>query len=114
MIKAPFSGVLASVDAEKGETASPGMPLMRLIRLDPMYRLVIGNRDRPEDPWVVDATQDLAEMGRRLNLDPRTVKRIMAAIEPAITVIAGGSVAFAVFAAFMPLVKLLGALRGGG
>ncbi|MEM1330420.1 MAG: phytoene desaturase family protein [Planctomycetota bacterium] len=42
-----------------------------LNRLDPMYRLVIGNRDRPHDPWVVDATQDLAEMCRRLSaIDP--------------------------------------------
>ena len=36
-----------------------------LIRLDPMYRLIIGDRERGE-PWRVDATQDVEEMTRRI------------------------------------------------
>ncbi|MEM1423169.1 MAG: phytoene desaturase family protein, partial [Planctomycetota bacterium] len=38
---------------------------VHLHRLDPMYRLVIGN---PEggDPWTIEATQDIEEMARRI------------------------------------------------
>lgn len=35
-----------------------------LTRLDPMYRLILGRRQ--EDPLVVDATQDVQEMARRI------------------------------------------------
>lgn len=40
-----------------------------LRRLDPMYRLVVGDPERGPtgDPTVIDATQDIAEMGRRLS-----------------------------------------------
>lgn len=63
VIKAPFSGVLASVDAEKGETASPGMPLMRLIRLDPI-KVSVSLSDR-------DVTNVKVGMKARISLDAR-------------------------------------------
>lgn len=37
---------------------------VELTRLDPMYRLIIGRKDR--DNLVLDTTQDVAEMGRRI------------------------------------------------
>ncbi|MEO0511893.1 MAG: phytoene desaturase family protein [Planctomycetota bacterium] len=47
---------------------------VRLIRLDPMYRLVIGQRDAagaPTDDITIDTTQDLEEMARRIGkIDP--------------------------------------------
>ncbi|MFI4855967.1 MAG: phytoene desaturase family protein [Phycisphaerales bacterium JB065] len=36
-----------------------------LMPLDPMYRLIVGDRDS-ETPTVIDATQDIAEMARRI------------------------------------------------
>ncbi len=63
VIKAPFSGVLASVDAEKGETASPGMPLMRLIRLHPI-KVSVSLSDR-------DVTNVKVGMKARISLDAR-------------------------------------------
>lgn len=36
-----------------------------LMPLDPMYRLIVGDRDS-ETPTVIDATQDIAEMSRRI------------------------------------------------
>jgi len=63
VIKAPFAGVLASVDAEKGETASPGMPLMRLIRLDPI-KVSVSLSDR-------DVTSVKVGMKARISLDAR-------------------------------------------
>ena len=42
-----------------------------LRRLDPMYRLVLGRSDAQSDPFVLDATQDIAEMSRRISaIDP--------------------------------------------
>jgi phytoene desaturase len=37
-----------------------------LRRLDPMYRLVIGNPEQSDDPWVVDTTQDVGVMSERI------------------------------------------------
>jgi membrane fusion protein (multidrug efflux system) len=36
MIRAPFAGVVASLDAEVGEVVAPATPLLRLVRLDPV------------------------------------------------------------------------------
>ncbi len=36
-IKAPFSGVIDNVEAERGQIVSPGMPLMRIVNLSNMY-----------------------------------------------------------------------------
>ena len=36
-----------------------------LLPLDPMYRLIVGDRDS-ENPTVIDATQDIEEMSRRI------------------------------------------------
>jgi membrane fusion protein (multidrug efflux system) len=36
VIRAPFAGVVAQIEAEVGEVAAPGTPLLRLVRLDPV------------------------------------------------------------------------------
>lgn len=36
VIRAPFSGTVAQVEAEVGEVATPGAPLLRLVKLDPV------------------------------------------------------------------------------
>ena len=43
---------------------------------------------------------------------PRRIKKFLGILEPAITVTMGAAVCFAVFSAFLPMMKLLGALRG--
>ncbi len=43
---------------------------------------------------------------------PRRVKKFLGILEPAITVAMGVGVCFAVFSAFLPMTKLLGALKG--
>ncbi len=45
---------------------------VELTRLDPMYRLLLGREGDPQqEPWRVDATQDVREMARRLSvIDP--------------------------------------------
>ncbi len=45
VMNAPFSGVVVQVDAEVGEVASPGMPLFRLVQLQPV-RVSIALSDR--------------------------------------------------------------------
>lgn len=45
-ITAPFSGVIAQRAAEPGEVASPGVPLLRLVQLDPIkVTLAVSDRD---------------------------------------------------------------------
>ncbi|MBI2893541.1 MAG: efflux RND transporter periplasmic adaptor subunit [Deltaproteobacteria bacterium] len=45
-IRAPFSGVVADVDAEVGEVAPPGAPIIRLVELDPVkITLAVPDRD---------------------------------------------------------------------
>ncbi|MEM1033143.1 MAG: efflux RND transporter periplasmic adaptor subunit [Myxococcota bacterium] len=63
VIKAPFAGVLASVDAEAGETASPGIPLMRLIQVDPV-KVSVSLSDR-------DVGSVRVGMPTRISLDAR-------------------------------------------
>lgn len=53
--------VLAEVFAAAGERLEDHA---ELVRLDPMYRLLIGRKGR--EPMTVDATQDIAEMARRI------------------------------------------------
>lgn len=45
VISAPFSGTVASSDAEVGEVASPGMPLIRIVQLDPV-KVTVSLSDR--------------------------------------------------------------------
>lgn len=46
VVKAPFSGVVASVAVEEGEVAQPGSPVARLIQLDPaVVTLSVSDRD---------------------------------------------------------------------
>ncbi len=45
IITAPFSGVAVSVDVEVGEVAAPGVPLIRLVRLDPV-KVTVSLSDR--------------------------------------------------------------------
>ncbi len=53
-----------------------------LRRLDPMYRLVLGRDDAPNTPYILDATQDLPEMARRIGAidehDGRAFQRFIA------------------------------------
>lgn len=45
-ITAPFSGVIAARNAELGEVASPGVPLLRVVQLDPIkVTLSVSDRD---------------------------------------------------------------------
>ncbi|MEN0019900.1 MAG: phytoene desaturase family protein [Planctomycetota bacterium] len=39
---------------------------VEMTRLDPMYRLVLGRSEQPDSPITLDATQDIAEMARRV------------------------------------------------
>ena len=43
---------------------------------------------------------------------PRRVERFLGVLQPALTLAMGAAVAFAVFSAFLPMTKLLGAMRG--
>ncbi|HHH27607.1 MAG TPA: efflux RND transporter periplasmic adaptor subunit [Polyangiaceae bacterium] len=45
VISAPFSGTVARCDAEVGEVASPGMPLIRVVQLDPV-KVTVSLSDR--------------------------------------------------------------------
>ena len=45
VISAPFSGTVARCDAEVGEVASPGMPLIRIVQLDPV-KVTVSLSDR--------------------------------------------------------------------
>jgi membrane fusion protein (multidrug efflux system) len=46
VVRAPFSGVVASVGVEEGEVASPGSPVVRLVQLDPaVITLSVSDRD---------------------------------------------------------------------
>nr|MCH9681448.1 efflux RND transporter periplasmic adaptor subunit [Deltaproteobacteria bacterium] len=45
-VRAPFDGVLAEVDLERGEVAAPGAPVARLVQLDPIkINLSVADRD---------------------------------------------------------------------
>ncbi|QQR89051.1 MAG: efflux RND transporter periplasmic adaptor subunit [Myxococcales bacterium] len=46
VLRAPFSGTIADIDVERGEVASPGAPLVRLVQLDPVkVTLSVPDRD---------------------------------------------------------------------
>jgi membrane fusion protein (multidrug efflux system) len=46
VINAPFSGVVVQVDAEQGEVAPAGMPLFRLVQLEPVHvSIALSDRD---------------------------------------------------------------------
>lgn len=46
VIRAPFSGVVSQMNASKGEIASPGAPLIRVVQLDPVHvRVAVSDRD---------------------------------------------------------------------
>lgn len=46
VVRAPFAGVVAQVDVERGEIAAPGAPLVRLVQLDPvLVTLSVPDRD---------------------------------------------------------------------
>jgi len=45
-VTAPFAGVVASLDIERGEVAAPGAPMLRLVQLDPaIVNLAVPDRD---------------------------------------------------------------------
>lgn len=46
VIRAPFEGVVADVDIEPGEVAGPGVPIVRVVQLDPVkVSLAVADRD---------------------------------------------------------------------
>ncbi len=46
VIRAPFAGTIAQVEAERGEVAAPGAPLVRLVKLNPVHvSLAVPDRD---------------------------------------------------------------------
>ncbi|MEW6743462.1 MAG: type II secretion system F family protein [Planctomycetota bacterium] len=45
---------------------------------------------------------------------PRSVKRVLSALEPSMTIVAGCIVAFVVFCCVLPLFRLMQAIKGGG
>lgn len=46
VVRAPFAGVVVTVDVERGEIAAPGMPIARLIQIDPVHVSVsVADRD---------------------------------------------------------------------
>jgi len=46
IITAPFSGVVSQMQGSKGEIANPGMPLIRLVQLNPVHvRVSVSDRD---------------------------------------------------------------------
>ncbi len=46
VVRAPFAGVVARVDVERGEIAAPGAPLVRVVQLDPVHvSLSVPDRD---------------------------------------------------------------------
>lgn len=46
VIRAPFEGVVADVDIEPGEVAGPGVPIVRVVQLDPVkVSLSVADRD---------------------------------------------------------------------
>lgn len=46
VVRAPFAGVVAQVEVERGEIAAPGAPLVRVVQLDPVYvSLSVPDRD---------------------------------------------------------------------
>ncbi|MDG1481650.1 MAG: efflux RND transporter periplasmic adaptor subunit [Myxococcota bacterium] len=46
VIRAPFSGVVSQMNASKGEIATPGAPLVRVVQLDPIHvEISVSDRD---------------------------------------------------------------------
>ena len=46
VIRAPFAGTVAQLDAERGEVVAPGAPVVRLVQLDPVHiSLAVPDRD---------------------------------------------------------------------
>ncbi|MEM9695335.1 MAG: efflux RND transporter periplasmic adaptor subunit [Myxococcota bacterium] len=79
VIRAPFAGKLARVDVEEGETAGPGAPLMRLIRLDPIkVTMSLSDRD------VINVKEGMKAMvgtGARSSRVEGTVKLVQPAAD---------------------------------
>lgn len=76
VVSAPFTGVLSQLGVEEGEVASPGSPVARLVRLDPVHITVsVSDRDvgvlEPGMPAAVsvDALGGVFE-GTLLRVDP--------------------------------------------
>jgi membrane fusion protein, multidrug efflux system len=79
IVSASFDGTVVQVDAEVGEVAAPGAPLVRLVQLDPA-RVTVSLSDR--DVLAVKAGQDvLVTTEGRPDPFPGTVKRIRQAAD---------------------------------
>ena len=76
IINAPFDGVVAERNAEKGEVASPGVPLLRIVQLDPVLVAVsVSDRDvvslSPGTPVHVHVDANAQPMtGKILRINP--------------------------------------------
>lgn len=67
VIVAPFSGVIVQVDAEVGEVAAPGVPLFRLVQIQPI-RVSVALSDRD---------MSLAEVGMRALVETASSKGLL-------------------------------------
>ncbi|MCB9604449.1 MAG: efflux RND transporter periplasmic adaptor subunit [Sandaracinus sp.] len=76
VVRAPFAGTVAALNAERGEIAAPGAPLVRLVQLDPVHvTLAVPDRDvvalRPEMAALVRTNADPSPReGRILRISP--------------------------------------------
>lgn len=76
VVRAPFAGTVATLEAERGEIAAPGAPLVRLVQLDPVHvTLSVPDRDvvalRPEMVAQVRTNADpVPREGRIVRISP--------------------------------------------
>lgn len=104
-VKAAIKGVHANVLA--GEPISRSLGDTRIFPPLVLRMVAIGE----QSGQMTQALQKAATFYDREV--PRQVKKFMAIVQPTLTIFLGAAVGFAVFAAFMPMMKLLGALKGG-
>lgn len=76
VLKAPFDGVVAQLNATTGEIANPGSPLVRVVQLDPVHvsasvsdRDVVAMRNGMKASVTTEAVPDLFE-GTVIHIDP--------------------------------------------
>jgi RND family efflux transporter MFP subunit len=74
VISAPFAGVVARVDAEVGEVAAPGVPLIRVIQIDPI-KVTVSLSDR-DVLSLREGMKASISTDARANLIEGTVKHI--------------------------------------
>jgi membrane fusion protein (multidrug efflux system) len=79
VIKAPFAGTVVEVEAEVGEVAAPGTPLIRVVQLDPVHVTVsVSDRDVVALSEGMPASVSIKARGQPVG---GTVKRIKRAAD---------------------------------